>query len=151
ADRLVEHDPAMDVAPVAARLIVLALLVGTRIVVDTPRVAALRVRKNIFFNAVRLGILRRDRVVCGGDHHHSSFQSGARSARSAGTVMVRPSRSASCPLPCARISAIAWRTVSPTRNGRCEPPGAELFFWWWRGIQIHLVMPGQKREARLSH
>ena len=43
-----------------------------------------------------------------------------------GTVMMWPSRSGSCTLPCARISATAWRTVSPTRNCRCVPLGAEL-------------------------
>src|ERR1044072_5828586 len=62
--------------------------------------------------------------------------------------MMWPSRSASWTLPCARISATAWRTVSPTRNCRCEPPGAELFFSWWRGMLIsrkQFVVAGHSR------
>ncbi len=48
ADRLVEHDPAMDVALVAARLIVLARLLLPRIVVGAPLLVAARLPKNIF-------------------------------------------------------------------------------------------------------
>ncbi len=70
ADRLVEHDPAMDVALVAARLIVLPRWPGlARIVVGVPLLGTLRIRKNIFLRTVLFSSLRADRFVCGGPAH----------------------------------------------------------------------------------
>ena len=41
----------------------------------------------------------------------------------------------------ALITLATFSTISPTRNWRCEPPAAELLFWW-RGIVVsRFVMP----------
>ena len=46
--------------------------------------------------------------------------------RTSGTVMRWPSITGSCTSPRVSISAMAWRTSSPTRNWRCEPPGVAV-------------------------
>src|SRR6266850_1203028 len=54
ADRLVEHDPAVDVALVAARLVVLA----RRLAAVRAILGLMRLRRNIFFGAVRIAVSR---------------------------------------------------------------------------------------------
>src|SRR5438045_9463115 len=70
ADRLVEHDPAMDVALVATRLVVLPRRPGLARIVGARRIATLCIRKNIFLRTVLFGSLRADRAVCGGHAHY---------------------------------------------------------------------------------
>src|SRR2546429_3240560 len=67
ADRLVEHDPAVDVALVAPRLALLLLWLVAA--------AAPHIRQMIFFRAMRISILLVERVVCGG-HDHPGTLSG---------------------------------------------------------------------------
>src|ERR1019366_5295741 len=77
ADRLVEHDPAMDVALVAPGLVVLARLLAAagavvaRIIVPVCvlRAVAIRIRRNIFFGAVRIANWLFGRAVYGGHDH----------------------------------------------------------------------------------
>src|SRR4030088_1757425 len=65
ADRLVERDPAVDVTLVAPRLVIWArLLAGVRAIF-----AVKRVRRNIFFSAVRITDRRFDHAVYGGHNH----------------------------------------------------------------------------------
>src|SRR5690348_6321394 len=75
----------------------------------------------------------------------ASFRSG--DIFTSGTVMMWPSRSASRALPCARMSEIAWRTISPTRNCRCEPPVEELLLWW-RIIRPFSLLSFSEADAR---
>src|SRR5262249_32958402 len=65
ADRLVEHDPAMDVALVAARLIVGPPLLACARIVVASRVAATFFRKTIVPGVVRVGALRADHALGG--------------------------------------------------------------------------------------
>src|SRR5947208_16901713 len=61
ADRLVEHDPAVDVALVAPRLALLLLWLVAA--------AAPHIRQMIFFRARRSSILLVARAACGGHDH----------------------------------------------------------------------------------
>src|SRR6185437_3188006 len=83
ADRLVEHDPAMDVALVASWVVVvLALLPGrTRIVIAARLVAADGFGRIIFRNIVHLLV---NHALGGSCNHQSSSESGARSLCTAG-------------------------------------------------------------------
>src|SRR6185369_62467 len=133
ADRLVENHPAVDVALVASRLIVLARLLGvTRIVVAaafasfvagaTLVVATQLIWKNIFFGIVRIGSLRRDRAARGGHSHHLSSESGARSRCTAGVLSNFSIRSASSNRSSTRKRRsganfrLTRRATSPRRN-----------------------------------
>ena len=71
ADRLVEHHPAVDVALVAPRLALVPLLVATPLLLSDRCHAgiAMRIRKIIFFSAVRITDRRLDGAVCGGHDH----------------------------------------------------------------------------------
>src|SRR6185312_4709840 len=103
ADRLVEDHPAVDVALVAPRLVVLSrLLALTRIVIATALfvagatvVIATLARKNIFLSVVRIGRRLRDSAVGGGHGHQLSSESGARSFCTAGVLSNFSIRSAS--------------------------------------------------------
>src|SRR5260221_1735036 len=96
ADRLVEHDPAMDVALVAARLVVRArLLARARRFVPLIHRIVIRIRRNIFLHAVRITDWRLDQAFCAGHNHQLSSSSGARSLCTAGVRSNFSIRSAS--------------------------------------------------------
>src|SRR5258707_5053563 len=121
ADRLVEHDPAVDVTLVAPRLALLPLLLVAAGVVVTSQI-----RKIIFFRVMRISILLFDRAVCGGhDHHFYSSESCESDARSFCTAGVRSNfsiRSASSNRSSTRKRRsganfrLTRRATSPRRN-----------------------------------
>src|SRR5450759_4078902 len=118
ADRLVEHDPAVDVALVAPGLVIL-----TRLLAAAPAILVVtRIRRNIFFGAVRIADLRLDQAVGGGHDHQVSSESGARSLCTAGVRSNFSIRSASSNRSSAwkRISGanfrLTRRAISPRRN-----------------------------------
>src|SRR6266566_2891646 len=95
ADRLVQHDPAVNVAPVTARLIVGPPLLAGAGVVVAPRILTVLFRIIIFLDGARFGVLRPDLAVCGSRNHEFSSESGARSLCTAGVRSNFSIRSAS--------------------------------------------------------
>src|ERR1700743_2385170 len=118
ADRLVEHDPAVDIALVAPWLVVRTrLLAGTRTIAGM-----MGMRRNIFFNAGRIADGRLDHVVRGGHDHQLSSESGARSFCTAGVRSNFSIRSASSNRSSTRKQTsganfrLTRRATSPRKN-----------------------------------
>src|SRR5438445_222136 len=136
ADRLVEHDPAVDVSLVAPRL---ALLLLWLVAAAAPHISQM-----IFFRAMRISILLVERVVCGGHDHRATPPDLANLMR----ALCVPHAFAAIDLfvpPSAELFLV-WRGIVALSKSSC--PRSSRASMSFSLNQVRRGWPGQARPRR---